>query len=1438
MDLLLTVVDTTGAEHDIRLLAEPSADVRTLLDAVRRALPGPAAGQRMFVERTGGEVEAGRTLAETGVRMGDRLLLTGPVAPPWLMPAGMRPAFEVLVTGGPQAGRRLPMAAGASVYLGRDPGCQIVVDDVEVSRRHLHIGAGSRQITVTDLGSSNGTFVDGVRVEGTVTVEPGQVLTAGTTTLTVARSGPATPDGATVRDGRVAFSRPPRVQRPVEPQTLTVPIAPASPPKRRVPLVAAIVPVLLGAGMAFVMGPIMLLMALFGPVMLGVSWWEDKRSGRRDFTAASERYTAELAALTEQAAQAYAQLHAARLAAAPNPADLTARALRHAPDLWERRAADDDFLTVRVGTADLPSRLTLRPESDREPDERAGALIRTYALDRAAPVDADLRTVGVLGVAGSERDALLRWLILQYAILTSPRELAIVVLGSSEEWAWTRWLPHTETMTAGLPGVRTVAFDPEDARAVLQMVDDLVQQRRITLERRGDPGAWPPNVLLVVAGDAGVPRSALSRVLADGPQVGVYAVAAAPTAETLPGECRAIVRTGPGHETSVTVTLTGRTIGDIVVDGVAPQLAADVARRLAPVLDSSAAAVTGDLPRQVLLLDLLGLPEPDGPSVAHRWSTLGDDGLGAPIGHGPRGRFTIDLRRDGPHGLTAGTTGAGKSELLQSMIGSLAATYPASRLTFVLVDYKGGAAFKDCVGLPHTVGFFTDLDAHLARRALISLNAELRRREEILREHGAKDLIELEQRHPRHAPANLLIVIDEFAFLKKELPEFVAGVVDIAQRGRSLGVHLMLATQRPAGVIDDNIRANTNLRIALRVADEGDSNDVLDRPDAARIPKSLPGRGYVRVGHSDISLVQSAYANARTSVGGQAAPTLVTLAPPGSGLREQPAARSADAAGDDRPTDLQRLVAAVRAAHRTAGVPDQPRPWLDALAGHYDTAAIAGDAAGPADDGLAVALGVADLPHRQAQQPWLVDLTELGHLLVYGTAGSGKTQALRTLAAGLSRLDPADVHIYGVDFASGGLRPLTALPQCGGVVGVDEPERVDRLFTMLDGVIAERKRLLGTTGSSSVAEHRRKTGERLPFHVVLLDGYAAFHHAYLNVDRGELVDTLARQIADGRSAGVVFVITADRRNAIPSTLSGAISARLVLRMADAEEYAALGLPMSVAQTELPPGRGFFDGDEVQIAVLGADPSGSAQAAALAALGSTTHPTRPPAVTVLPDSVPLAEVEPGPLRVPVGVSGVTRRVADVDLDDVPVLAVFGPDRSGRSTALSTVCHGLQGRLPGLEAYLLAPRRTPLLRMPGWAETAVGLDACDALAGQLQELVRERVTAPGTPWLVVIDDGEEMADSLGASAMSTLVRRGRDAGLVLVAAADVHAVHRSFGGWLTDLRKAKHGLLLRPEVDVDGELFGLRLPQRASRRFPPGRAYLVRRGDVDYVQVSSS
>ena len=306
----------------------------------------------------------------------------------------------------------------------------------------------------------------------------------------------------------------------------------------------------------------------------------------------------------------------------------------------------------------------------------------------------------------------------------------------------------------------------------------------------------------------------------------------------------------------------------------------------------------------------------------------------AVIGEAADGVFRIDIRLDGPHGLVAGTTGSGKSELLQTLIASLAVGNRPDEFNFVLVDYKGGAAFKDCNHLPHTVGMVTDLDGHLTTRALESLGAELRRREHQLADADAKDIEDyLAGRTADDEPMpRLLIVIDEFAALAAELPDFVTGLVDVARRGRSLGVHLILATQRPAGVVSAEIKSNTNLRIALRVTDAGDSDDVIESSAAAQISKSFPGRAYARLGHSSLIPFQS------SRVGGR----------PGGDAGG--AVRVAEMDWDDLPllgrtggpvddveddvsvaTDLADLVRAINDANAELGLPEMRKPWLPPL---------------------------------------------------------------------------------------------------------------------------------------------------------------------------------------------------------------------------------------------------------------------------------------------------------------------------------------------------------------------------------------------------------------------------------------------------------------------------------------------------------------------------
>ena len=802
-----------------------------------------------------------------------------------------------------------------------------------------------------------------------------------------------------------------------------------------------------------------------------------------------------------------------------------------------------------------------------------------------------------------------------------------------------------------------------------------------------------------------------------------------------------------------------------------------------------------------------------------RWAVSGD-GLGAVVGATAGGPFSVDLRTDGPHGLVAGTTGSGKSELLQTLIASLAVSHPPDRLTFLLVDYKGGAAFKDCVRLPHTVGLVTDLDAHLTQRALASLNAELQRRERILRDAEAKDLADMERRDAEAAPPSLLIVIDEFATLAKEVPDFVDGIVDVAQRGRSLGVHLLLATQRPGGVVSENIRANTNLRVALRVNEAAESTDVIGVPEAARIPRGRPGRAYARTGHGELAELQTAY------VGGgrpEAIGAAVVVRP----FRFGSARAELQRGQDDTETDLARLVDACAAAARAAAIEPPQSPWLPPL-----DAMLQLDALPEPESPSSAVVGLVDEPHSQLQRPLTLDLEQEGSVLVYGTSGAGKTVFLRTLALALAaRSSPEELHVYGLDFATRGLAPLESLPHTGAVVGGEDEELTERLFSLLRKTLERRKLLLAQAGVFTLSDYRRLPAvEPVPRILVLLDGYAGFAAAFERVNLGELVDALPRLIAEGRPLGVHFAVSADRRGAVPNALTGIVPAKLVLRMADEDEFAALGVPpKAVRGAQLPPGRGFLPGGtELQVAWHG-DLAAAGDALAKQYGTSAVQAIEPLATHVARDSLPGPTA---PWTAVIGLGDAELEPATVDLADRHFL-VTGPYRSGRSTALRTLVESLRASTPGLELHLLAPRRSPLTDLDGWTTVAQGVERCEEAALRLGELT---AGTPAGPVLVVIDDGDELAEALGAAPLETVLRRGRDLTLRVVAAAERQAAQRAFGGWLRELRKDQHGLLLAPDLDVDGDILGTRLPRRSSPVFPPGRGYLVERGTVELVQVA--
>jgi S-DNA-T family DNA segregation ATPase FtsK/SpoIIIE len=820
----------------------------------------------------------------------------------------------------------------------------------------------------------------------------------------------------------------------------------------------------------------------------------------------------------------------ARRTGAPSVAHLARAADRHEKPV--RRPDDRDFLMLRVATADQPSRLRFEQAAttgDFDPahTDRIAALRQRHAADPDVPVEADLRALGALGAAGpdEERRAVLRSWVVQLATLTGPNDLALVILTTPEEaehWTFTGWLPHTRTLTAAFaPGSRTVAAQEDDRRRVLALVEALLRQRR--LGRHAIAEQFTPHVVVVLPNPDSVPPESLARLVEDGPRSGISLLTAAPSAPQLPAGV---------------VALSGEGIDAAVADR--------VARALAATRDAAGAAA----PRSARLGDVLNLGgEPAPSAIVKRWvPATRDRGLAAPIGLGAAGPVVVDLRRDGPNGLIAGAPGSGRSWLLRSYLAALAATYPANRLTFVLVDVgDSGGTFAECVELPHTVGVFTGDDASQARRVLTSLGAEVRRREGVLRRHSVKDIVEMERRHPAAAPANLLVVVAELTAAPVEL---VTGLRELARRGRAAGVHLLLATALPHGAVDDDLRAEAPLRIALRVDDEQDSLEILECPDAAHLSPLLPGRAFVRAG-SGAQAVQIAYGGSRSPASRAAGPPIVTEWRFESGLlapAPDPAADSAGEAaetGDGQVSDLRRLVDAIAAAHREARVPDQPRAWQPPLAATYD---LLDFPEMPDSAAFAAPIGMVDLPGSQSVQVWPLDLDELGHLLVFGPAGTGKTTLLDTIAASFGRrYDGAALRVYRVDAA-------------------DVPAASALLATIGD-LVAERAALQERLAEPADA------GARV---LVLVDG----HDPLLN-------EALTAVAGAGKAVGVHLVLATEQRSAVPTSLSRLMPGRIVLRSA---------------------GRGLVEGTvELQVATVGPDPAAAGPVGEPAAAGPGEGP---------------------------------------------------------------------------------------------------------------------------------------------------------------------------------------------------------------------------------------
>ncbi|MBQ1051001.1 type VII secretion protein EccCa [Micromonospora sp. C51] len=1249
-----------------------------------------------------------------------------------------------------------------------------------------------------------------------------------------------------------------------------------------------------GGAYAYVVGGMFGLSSL---AMLATSWGSASGNPKKsEMMAARRDYLRHLAILRRQVRQTAERQRAGLCYRYPDPSLLWSTV--HSHRVWERRPTDPDFAVIRVAVGPQTLATPLVPPVTRPLEElepmTAGALRRfldAYSVVPDLPVALSLRSFARVfvraapaGPTGSPAaQALTRAMLVQLAVFHAPDELLVAICAGPERrdrWEWVKWLPHAQhpTRTDALGPVRLVASSAVELERLL----DRVLASRSRFSPVGPATDGPHLVVVFDGGD----RTDATELVGDG---GIDAVTLIDLDTPPP---RLLDRF------SLLLELRDGRLHSRSSDGPAEVGSADalevaeaeaVARRLAPLRLAATPGADAALGVEPGLPELLGIGEPEGFTVEQGWVPRSPrDRLRVPVGVGvDGGAVELDLKESaqggmGPHGLLIGATGSGKSELLRTLVLGLAATHSAEQLNFVLVDFKGGATFAPFDRLPHTAAVITNLaDAlPLVDRMVDAINGELVRRQELLRRAG--NFASLRDYERARAAGNslpplpsLLLICDEFSELLSAKPDFIDLFVQIGRLGRSLGVHLLLASQRLEEGRLRGLDTHLSYRIGLRTFSSLESRTVLGVPDAHELPPA-PGHGFLRFGTEPLLRFKTAYVSGpvrrlalATDAAGPERPRLLAFSTHVTPVPQPPAPPAVKDEADATETVLRLLVDRLAGqgapAHRVWLPPLDVAPALDELVGPLTVDAVRGLTFGnPELHGtLQVPVAVVDRPFEQRRDLlWLALDGAAGHVAVVGGTQSGKSTALRTLICALALTHtPAEAQVYCLDFGGGGLASVRDLPHVGGVTGRADPTGVRRTVGEMSTLLADRERRFAELGVESVAVWRQRRasgdtgtdpGDSDAYGDVFLvvDGWTTLRTEYEDLE--PLITDLATR---GLSYGVHVVATAVRWLDFRPAIRDLFGSRLELRLGDPSD-SLVARRAAAHVPEQTPGRGITS-ESLHFLTALPQPVGTDTAGLVKRVNDAwSGPVAPP-VRLLPAVLPYADLDLDAttgLRIPVGVAEADLRPVVLDFATEPHLVVYGDAESGKSSFLRALATSIVARFtPEQARVILVDYRRSLLgvisteHLIGYGTAAAhAADLVESAAGYLAgrapgpqvspTQLRERSWWSGPELFVLVDD-YDLVSSGPANPLRALeehLPHARDVGLHLVLARRSGGAARAqYEPLVQRLRELSTAGLVLSGSPEEGALVG---PVRPGP-LPPGRGRLfTRREGVRLVQLA--
>ena len=1349
------------------------------------------------------------------------------------------------------------------------------------------------------------------------------------------------------------LNRPPRIQPELPVGEVTIPNPPQTDMGGRQSLIQVALPLVTIIGYVFVSASGQgRSLALLIPMGLSVvastvaamfSFWRTTREDAAKRAAYAER----LVELRKEMVAAHNNQRLFYLHNYPSPENVLAIAgdrsnRSEGLRLWERRTTDTDFGVVRLGMGTRRSNViyTISAGDNEEDPLMRDAVklakdsrfvhdapitipLRAYFKDREIddsaqqaenPLDITTPARFAVGVAGESQAGtydFMRSLLAHFTTFHAPTDARVYVLGTPEaapQWEWARWLPHTNSTRDQSGTGDQMCFEPDQVRRFWDDLQAELERRQLRLadkDSEEDPSL--PHVLVVIDALASTEplnqvqaEAAIAIMLQRGPELGATVLFVVPHRSLVPSECCAVIELKPqsngllGFQYAEVGVNTMRFVGDAdLLDAACAER--DLARKLAPLAVRT--TFGADLARSVTLLEMGDWETVEEVPIYENWQRSrlpeSSEWLSVAVGLMPGNKVRelyFAANGDGVHGMIAGTTGSGKSELLLTMIVGLALRYDPSVINMVLVDYKGGAAFEPFETLPHCVDIVTNLQGTAGVRTFTALRSELNRRSKLIADTNVKHIVHYRQKglHETHEPFPFLfIIIDEFAEMVKENPDFKAQLDSITRLGRALGVSLITATQRPAGAVTDQMRANMKFRMCLRVETMEDSRELLRRSDAAFLPPNIPGRTYLQVGNENLELLQVARA------GGPYSGPQIDTDPPVIWLnRAQEDEGRASGPLTEAPALSDVLVEIMhRLAEESEDVVPQHKPWPDPLPEYLPLEAMyigneiernpllpLNPAVGEwlrgqgvwqgvdwQEQAMRAPVGLIDNPVRAEQLRLTLDLTR-GHAVVFGASGWGKTTFLRTLITSLAAThSPDELNVYILDFGGRGLDVFAELPHRGASIQPSEEERVQRLLRRLTRLLDERKTVLSQARADNLLTYNTNNPDNvLPAVLLAIDNFAEFRENY-----EDQMDALISVAREGRAYGVHLIVTAEQTGALPGKLFSLFTERLTLKLADTAEYSNVvgrGVP-GVGDVE---GRGFVVVERSPLEFQTAMPLGLSIEEENEGLDETTKLTmlaqimnnawegvRPEGIEILRSIIPLRSVLPpmgvsdGRVEAVLGLEDLDLAPASIDLQARgPHFIVTGPPLCGKTTALRAWTLAL--------AHTYSPQQVALVLVDfqqrffkyGGEHTLADLPHVLSAVSEVEDLrsvieyldYEYQHNQNGRPEIFLIADNyDDFANVVGSGTrapeykqMADLARKYGPEGLHFVLCGAL-GILRAMDDLMKQVTSNRYGLGLDAS-DAPQALGGRVRGGGASEEFPPGRGYVVKAGRIAMVQVA--